>query len=77
VPGARTSTWVGRDRRAAQIDLFGDRHKQPRKPLPAWQPGLFTAEHEAMANAEAWEAALERFRRLGRGEDELPARDGD
>jgi hypothetical protein len=54
-----------------QLDSFGGRHERPRKPRPAWQPGLFTAEHEAKANAEAWEAALERFRRLGRDGDEL------
>jgi hypothetical protein len=61
------------DRRTAQLDIFGGRHERPRTPRPAWQPGLFTVEHEAKANAEAWEAALDRFRQLGRGEDGPPA----
>jgi hypothetical protein len=47
-----------------QLDIFGGRQERPRKPQPAWQPGLFTAEHEAR------EAALERLCRLGRGEDD-------
>ena len=65
------------DRRADwQLDIFGGRHERPQAPRPTWQPGLFTAEHEAKANADEWEAALDRFRRLGRGDDEPPAGDG-
>ena len=59
-----------------QLDIFGGRHERPRKQRPTWQPGLFTAEHEARVNAEAWEAALERFRRLGWGDDDPPAGHG-
>lgn len=64
----------------AQLDVFGGRvPDRPRRVVTnhkgSQQQSLFGWEHEQQADADFVREALERFRELGRGDDEPPTGD--